>query len=301
MSSKAEIQTWNSLGLFTAAYGLLRGHYHRITGRNWDWDAQWGVWDFSVAWKQRWNPLTLTPEVRTDNHVLWFTENLEKQSFISNFTLSGLVFPIVHVACKLRYQQNGIYLLFLNGDYYAYYIRFSLGFADERVTSNKDSQNCLEWIIKLLKDGIIFLKFCTTVISYWRHILQKVYIKYSAIEQLSKSMGIILIWVRRYWSKENYNVLHKHDIDSVQFSSVHLLSHVQLFATPWIAARQASLSITNSWSSLRLNVHRVSDAIQPSHPLLSPFPPAPNPSQHQSLFQWVSSSHEVAKVLEFQL
>ena len=48
-------------------------------------------------------------------------------------------------------------------------------------------------------------------------------------------------------------------------------------------------------------VHRVSDAIQPSHPLASPSPPAPNPSQHQSLFQWVSSSHEVAKVLEFQL
>ena len=39
----------------------------------------------------------------------------------------------------------------------------------------------------------------------------------------------------------------------------------------------------------------------PSHPLLSPSPPAPNPSQHQSLFQWVNSSHEVAKVLEFQL
>ena len=48
-------------------------------------------------------------------------------------------------------------------------------------------------------------------------------------------------------------------------------------------------------------VHRVGDAIQPSHPLLSPFPPSPNPSQHQSLFQWVNSSHEVAKVLEFQL
>ena len=48
-------------------------------------------------------------------------------------------------------------------------------------------------------------------------------------------------------------------------------------------------------------VHRVSDAIQPSHPLSSPSPPAPNPSQHQGLFQWVSSSHEVAKVLEFQL
>jgi len=48
-------------------------------------------------------------------------------------------------------------------------------------------------------------------------------------------------------------------------------------------------------------VHRVSDAIQPSHPLLSPSPPAPNPSQHQGFFQWVSSSYEVAKVLEFQL
>ena len=49
------------------------------------------------------------------------------------------------------------------------------------------------------------------------------------------------------------------------------------------------------------HVHRVSDAIQPSHPLSSPSPPAPNPSQHLGLFQWVNSSHEVAKVLEFQL
>ena len=46
------------------------------------------------------------------------------------------------------------------------------------------------------------------------------------------------------------------------------------------------------------HVHRVSDAIQAPHPLSCP--PAPNPSQHQGLFQWVSSSHEVAKVLEFQ-
>ena len=48
-------------------------------------------------------------------------------------------------------------------------------------------------------------------------------------------------------------------------------------------------------------VHWVSDAIQPSHPLSSPSPPAFNLSQHQSLFEWVSSSHQVAKVLEFQL
>ena len=49
------------------------------------------------------------------------------------------------------------------------------------------------------------------------------------------------------------------------------------------------------------HVHWVSHAIQPSHPLSSPSPPAPNPSQHQSLFQWVNSSHEVAKVLRFQI
>ena len=49
------------------------------------------------------------------------------------------------------------------------------------------------------------------------------------------------------------------------------------------------------------HIHRVRDAIQPSHPLSSPSSPAPNASQHQSLFQRVNSSHEVAKVLELQL
>jgi len=49
------------------------------------------------------------------------------------------------------------------------------------------------------------------------------------------------------------------------------------------------------------HVFWVGDATQPSHPLLSPSPPAFNLSQHQGLFQWVSSSHQVAKVLEFQL
>ena len=48
-------------------------------------------------------------------------------------------------------------------------------------------------------------------------------------------------------------------------------------------------------------VHRVSDATQPSHPLSTPSPPALNLSQHQGLFQRISSLHQVAKVLEFQL
>ena len=56
------------------------------------------------------------------------------------------------------------------------------------------------------------------------------------------------------------------------FSSVQSVIHVQLFVTPWTAAHQASLSITNSRSIL----HWVCDAIQPSHPLSSPFPPAFN-------------------------
>ena len=53
--------------------------------------------------------------------------------------------------------------------------------------------------------------------------------------------------------------------------------------------------------STQTHVHWVGDAIQPPHPPLSPSSPIPNPSQYQGLFQWVNSSHEVAKVLEFQL
>ena len=52
--------------------------------------------------------------------------------------------------------------------------------------------------------------------------------------------------------------------------------------------------------STQTHVHWVGDTIQPSHPLSSPYPPALNLSHNQSLFKWVSSSHQVAKVLEFQ-
>ena len=84
------------------------------------------------------------------------------------------------------------------------------------------------------------------------------------------------------------------------FSSVQSFSRVSLFVTPWTAARQTSLSIINSQSLLKLNVHHISDAVQPFHPLLS-HSPTFNLSQHQGLFKWVSSLHQVAKVLEFQL
>ena len=84
------------------------------------------------------------------------------------------------------------------------------------------------------------------------------------------------------------------------FSSVHSLSRVRLFATPWITARQASVHHRLP-EFTQTHVHQVGDAIQPSHPLSSPSPPGLNPSQHQGLFQWVNFSHQVAKVLEFQL
>ena len=98
----------------------------------------------------------------------------------------------------------------------------------------------------------------------------------------------ILEWVAISFSRERY------------ISSVQSLNRVLLFATPWTAARQASLSITNSRSSPWLT--SIESVMPSSHLILSsPSPPAPNPSQHQSLFQRVNSSHEVAKGLEFQL
>ena len=67
------------------------------------------------------------------------------------------------------------------------------------------------------------------------------------------------------------------------------------YSTPGLPVHQQLLEFTQT------HVHWVGDGIKPSHPLLSPSPPALNPSQHQGLFQWVNYSHEVPKVLEFQL
>ena len=70
----------------------------------------------------------------------------------------------------------------------------------------------------------------------------------------------------------------------LQFSSVQLLSHVQLFVTPWTAAHQASLSISNSQSLLKL---MSIEAVMPSNHIIlsSPSPPTFNLSQYQGLFQ----------------
>ena len=82
--------------------------------------------------------------------------------------------------------------------------------------------------------------------------------------------------------------------------SVQLLSRVWLcdpmdYSTPGFPVHHQLLEVAQT------HVHWVSDAIQASHPLSSPYPPAFNLSQHQHLFQWVGSLHQVAKVLELQL
>ena len=94
---------------------------------------------------------------------------------------------------------------------------------------------------------------------------------------------------------------------SFQFSSVQSLNHVQLFVTPWTVAHQASLSVTNSRSLLKL---MSIESVVPSkhfilcHPLLllpSIFPSIMVFSNELGLFQWVISLNQVAQVLEFQL
>ena len=86
---------------------------------------------------------------------------------------------------------------------------------------------------------------------------------------------------------------------SVQFSSVAQLCPTLCdpmnYSTPGLPVHHQLPESTQT------HVHCVGDAIQPSHPLSSPSPPALNLSQHQGLFKWVSSPHQVVKVLKFQL
>ena len=88
------------------------------------------------------------------------------------------------------------------------------------------------------------------------------------------------------------------------FVSVQFISVAQLCRTLWDPMNRSTpgLPVHHQLPEFTpTHVHWVGDAIQPSYPLSSPYPPAFNLSQHQGLFQWVNSSHQVAKVLEFQL
>ena len=91
---------------------------------------------------------------------------------------------------------------------------------------------------------------------------------------------------------------------SIRLANAELFSSVQLCPTLWdpMKCSMSGLPVHHQLPEpTQTHVHWVADAVQPSHPLSTPSPPALNLSQHQGLFKWVSSLHQVAKVLEFQL
>ena len=87
-------------------------------------------------------------------------------------------------------------------------------------------------------------------------------------------------------------------MNSAQFSSV--TQSCLILCDPMDCSMSGFPVLHHLLESAQTHVHWVGDAIQPSYPLSSPYPPAFNLSQHQGLFKWVSLSHQVAKVLEFQ-
>ena len=99
-----------------------------------------------------------------------------------------------------------------------------------------------------------------------------------------------------------WNVVLEKTLESLLDSSVHFSSFAQSCPTlcDFMNHSMPGLPVHHQLLEFTPGVHRVGDAIQPSHILSSP-PPTFNLAQHQGPFQWVSSSHQVAKVLEFQL
>ena len=107
-------------------------------------------------------------------------------------------------------------------------------------------------------------------------------------------------WVDFYrWNESGSCFILLVENQLLQFSSVTQLCLTLCdpmdCSTPDFPVHHQHLDLTQT------HVHWVSDAIQPSYPLSSPSPPAFNLSQHQGVFQWVGSLHQVAKGLEFQL
>ena len=135
-----------------------------------------------------------------------------------------------------------------------------------------------------------------TFLSVFHSVLQSLHILTNACHFLFPLLLISCITVICLLQLTNINTLLPSEVH--QFSSVAqscpTLCDPMDHSTPGLPVHHKLPEFTQT------HVHWLGDAIQPSHPLSSPSPPALNLSQHQGLFQWVSSSHQVAKVLEFQ-
>jgi len=107
--------------------------------------------------------------------------------------------------------------------------------------------------------------------------------------------------IEQNWQTDSIWILSRSLESLNQFSSVQLLNCAWTLCDPMNCSTPGFPVHHQLPESTQTHVHWIGDAIQPSHPLSSPSSPAFSLSQHQGLFQWVSSSHQVAKVLEFQL
>ena len=140
--------------------------------------------------------------------------------------------------------------------------------------------------------------------KYFGEAVYKIHIQFSSV-QFSSSVVFDSLWPHelQHTSVLAWRIQGTEEPGGLPSLGLHRVRHdwSSLAAAP-AAAAAAGLPVHHQFSEFtQTHIHWVGDAIQPCHPLLSPSTPAPNPSQHQCLFQWVNSLHEVAKVLQFQL
>ena len=164
--------------------------------------------------------------------------------------------------------------------------------------------------------SIPFLSFIKAILAWNIRLVSLIFIKKSIIIFLFFPLVCSFLFIHSYFHEGYYLNVNKNLLHRCFWFNLWVFKNFkQIFCVQFSSVAQKCLTLCDAmnWSMPGLSdhhqfreftqthVHWVSDAIQPSHPLSAPFFLAFNLCQHQGLFQWVSSSHQVAKVLEFQL